>query len=444
MKTSELNKKYIKIIHDYDEQTLKDILKFKEELKFEADQFDTMPVEFLNVPKLFTGEIAEHFERVVETMNGILNKVIRHYLDNAEYRRLFKLDPLIEKLILSPCGYDTLLPIARIDLFYNEDDGSFKFCEFNTDGSSGMAEETDIVRGLMSTYAFYKFSKSLDVSAFELYDSWVDEFLKIYFSDKNKTDKPLIAIVDFLESGISNEFETFRKAFEKRGYPAITADIRKLEYKEEDRYFYYNGKRIDAIYRRAVTGELIAKKDSCPQFINGAMDTKTAVIGHFRTQVAHVKILFAILNDEATYKLLTDEEIDFVKKHIPFTTTLSSGNYDYNEVLHHKDKWIIKPSDMYASKNVYAGVDLTDREWLQALQIGIANDYLLQEFVQPYVTENCYFDKNNQLIDVELGNITGLYMYNGKFAGIFSRAGRHGIISAQHDGFSLGSMVVRQ
>lgn len=441
METSRLNQKYLQIIKSHEKQTLQDILRFKEKLKKEADEFDTLPVEFLNIPKLFNTEIIGHFEKIVQTTYGILTKVIHQYLIDEEYRKLFKFDPLLEKLILTPCGYDSLLPIARIDLFYNEENGSFKFCEFNTDGSSGMAEETDIVKGLSETYAFNKFSKDLDVVQFELYNSWIKEFIAIYNTYEHKKPNPVIAIVDFLESGISNEFEVFRKGFESFGYEAIIADIRKLVCK--DKYFYHDGKKIDAIYRRAVTGEIMAKKDSCPDFMKGILETETCIIGHFRTQIAHVKLLFAILNMDETYRFLSKEEIDFVKAHIPFTTSLCSGNYNYNKVLHNKNNWIIKPSDMYASKNVYAGVDITEAEWEKALNIGIKNDYLLQEYVEPYKTENCYFDNNGQLITASFGNITGLYIYNGKFSGIFSRAGKHGVISAQHDGFSLGSMYVR-
>jgi glutathionylspermidine synthase len=189
-----------------------------------------------------------------------LIKVIGRYLTDERYRGLFKFDPLLEQMILSPCGYESLLPIARIDLFYNEETGDFKFCEFNTDGTSGMAEETDIIKGLSETFAFNKFAKDLDVVYFELYKSWVKEFTAVYNTYEKKNNHPVIAIVDFLESGVSNEFEIFRREFESFGYQCMIADIRQLEFK--DRYFYYNGKKIDAIYRRAVTGEILAKKDT--------------------------------------------------------------------------------------------------------------------------------------------------------------------------------------
>lgn len=442
MKTSEMNQKYLQIIKDYDERTYGEVCAFKQKLKEDADRFDTMPVEFLLIPKLFNREIVEDFSRIAAMTYGILLKVTEQYLKDEAYRQLFRFDPLLERLILSECRYEALLPIARIDLFYNEDTGEFKFCEFNTDGSSGMAEETDIADGLSETYAFHKFSKDLDVVRFELFDSLVDGFLDVYAQYPDHKDHPLIAIVDFLESGISNEFETFRRSFEKKGCEAVIADIRQLVYKDEA--LYYGDRKIDAVYRRAVTGEIMAKQETCPDFIESILDGKVCIIGHIRSQIAHVKLLFAILRRPETQEILTAEENDFVAKHFPFTTVLSSGNYDYNEVLMNKDKWIIKPSDMYASKYVYAGVELSQDEWAKALELGIKSDFLLQEFVQPYETLNCYFDQEGELVVDLFGNITGLYLYHGAFSGIFSRAGRQAIISAQHDGFSLGSMYVNQ
>ena len=97
---------------------------------------------------------------------------------------------------------------------------------------------------------------------------------------------------------------------------------------------------------------------------------------------------------------------------------------------------------MYASKFVYAGIELSDEDWSNALELGIKNDFLLQEYVAPYETLNCYFDEEGELVVDMFGNITGLYLYDGQFSGVFSRAGRQAIISAQHDGFSLGSMYV--
>ena len=77
-------------------------------------------VRTLQIPKVFTPEVIRNFEEIVEITYNIFLKVLREYLKNPEYRRLFPFSKELEELILIPCGYDSLLPIARFDIFYNE------------------------------------------------------------------------------------------------------------------------------------------------------------------------------------------------------------------------------------------------------------------------------------------------------------------------------------
>ena len=90
-------------------------------------------VRTLQIPKVFTRRDIRRFQEIVSVTYGIFQKVIREYLDNPAYRKLFPFSPELEELILVPSRYDSLLPIARFDIFYNEETGDFKFCEINTD-----------------------------------------------------------------------------------------------------------------------------------------------------------------------------------------------------------------------------------------------------------------------------------------------------------------------
>ena len=440
MGTKALNREYIQLIENDLETTRKEILAVQKDFKTEADRFDADPVEFGIVPKFFTQEIREHFTSITGTMYGILIKVIERYLKDEEYRKLFGFEPLLEQLILSNSGYESLLPILRIDVFYNEETGVFKFCECNTDGTSGMGEEWDIAQAMASTSVFRTFAQDKNIVQDDLFEALIDEFLKIYDGYDKKVADPVIAVVDFMESGVCAEFETFKKRVEARGYKAIVADIRQLTYKNKS--LYHNGIKIDAVYRRAVTGEIMAKKETCSDFIQSILEEAVCVIGHPRTQIAHVKLHYIILSLPQTQAFLTDSEIEFIQKHIPFTTMLQNDDYDPDQILSHKDDWVIKPSDMYASKNVCVGKNMTDKEWSEAFERGVQNNYLLQSYYEPYHSENAYFDDEGNLVVDYFRNITGLYVFNGKFSGVFSRISTKAIISSNYQGLSLGSMFV--
>ena len=48
-------------------------------------------------------------------------------------------------------GYDCQIPLARVDIFLDEDSGSYSFCELNTDGSAGMVVTDAICQAVRMT-----------------------------------------------------------------------------------------------------------------------------------------------------------------------------------------------------------------------------------------------------------------------------------------------------
>src|SRR5690606_25986558 len=135
----------------------------------------------------------------------------------------------------------------RFDIFYGGND-NFKFCELNTDGSSAMNEDNTLAEILLETKSMKDFSKKYSFSLFELFDSWVRESISIYKQFNPNNPSPNVAIVDFVESGTPNEFEEFKKAYERNGYNCIIVDPRDLNYR--DGGLYYKDYKIDLVYRR--------------------------------------------------------------------------------------------------------------------------------------------------------------------------------------------------
>ena len=123
------------------------------------------------VPKLYDAASRQVMREVVETTHRILCKVMQHYLDDAEYRKIFDYDPRLAELILVPRGYDALLPFARFDIFLDESTGDVAFCEFNGDGSSGMNENREITHSVEQTATFKEFAKRHQVEGCELFDA---------------------------------------------------------------------------------------------------------------------------------------------------------------------------------------------------------------------------------------------------------------------------------
>ena len=72
----------------------------------------------IHIPKTYEERTNRHFQEIVAMAYGIIVKVIRAYLEQPEYRKLFPFSKELEELILVPNGYDSLLPIAGYDILY--------------------------------------------------------------------------------------------------------------------------------------------------------------------------------------------------------------------------------------------------------------------------------------------------------------------------------------
>jgi len=226
-----INREYIELVLENPDLYLQDYKRTVEKVKNSKAQYKGKPVPFLYNPMFFTEEDVDNFRKIGSMMLSIANKVTQKYIEDENYRKKFGFPKFIEELILVENGYHINVPIARFDIFYKDYD-NFKFCELNTDGSSAMNEDNTLAEILLETEAMKRFGSKYSISLFELFDSWVKESLEIYKKFDPNNPKPNVAIVDFTESGTTEEFKEFKKAYMRNGYNCIIVDPRDLTYKD--------------------------------------------------------------------------------------------------------------------------------------------------------------------------------------------------------------------
>lgn len=388
-------------------------------------------------PKIFTRSQFDRFAGDIRILYGIFGKVVSEYFRSASYRALFGFDARTEALILRADPTLSLLPMARIDFFYNEKTGDYKFCEFNTDGTSAMNEDRELNKAQQLSGVYRRFCAAHPVHTCELFDSWVDTFCDIYRRARGEKT-PTVAIVDFMEYGTVNEFEIFRQHFEAKGIPAEVCDIRDLRHRDGG-LISPSGRRIDAIYRRAVTSDILDHYEECGDFLDAVREGSVLLLGDFHTQLIHNKTIFRILHRPETQALLTPEEQEYLRRHLPYTAEYTPA--DAARVLEDKDHWILKPLDSYGSRGVYAGVEYGQEEWKQVVEGLPAEGYLLQEFYCPYVTRN-YGLKGETFGLNDYYNLTGIYTYDGVARGAYSRVSLSPIISSQYSEKTIPTILV--
>lgn len=392
------------------------------------------------MPKIFTEDTFARFAADIRVLYGIFRKVMDAYFADPSYRALFGFDARTEALILRSHHAESMLPMARIDFFYNEETGDYKFCEFNTDGTSAMNEDRELHNAQHLSTAYRAFTAAHSTRTCELFDSWVDAFVGVWKRVRKTDCLPRVAIVDYMECGTVNEFEIFREHFEKKGLQAEVCDVRELQY-QGGRLLGKSGLPVDAIYRRAVTSDILDHYDQSSALLDAVRDDAVLLVGDFHTQLVHNKTIFRVLQHPATLALLTPEERAYVHAHVP--VTISFADADPEQVIREKDAWILKPLDSYGSRGVYAGVEYDAEDWRRVVEsITDREGYLLQEFYMPYVTENYGFI-GDSFQKARYYNLTGIYVYDGTAQGVYSRVSLTPIISSQYSEKTLPTLIVK-
>ncbi len=399
------------------------------------------PVEFLYQGLFYSESEYKELKKLLNGLNSILDKVINEYKNNPVFRSYFAFSDLMEELILINPGYTNNFPMGRFDIFY-EESGQHKFCELNADGASAMNEVRVIQNVIYDSLASQEILKNYNLKKFELFYSWIDSLLDNYREFNNGVDdKPNIAIVDFDGDGTISEFKEFQKRFIQSGYQTVICDPRELKY--INGYLYYNDIKIKLVYRRATTIRLIEKADFISDFLNAYRDGAVCVVGGLVSQIIHNKVLFAILHDYDKVSFLNEDDKAFIKNHIPYTKIIDFQDIELiKKIKNQKDRWILKPFDQYAGKGVYAGKDFEDKRWNDIIDKNINSEYIVQEYINVPQCEMAYADK--QLRFEDFGYLLGLFSYNQRLTGLYTRAGRKSIIGAIAESFTVPNYIYRE
>lgn len=319
-----------------------------------------------------------------------------------------------------PAMYEGSLPMARFDIFYNEENGDFKFCEINTDGTAGMTRDPELAKLLVHNPAHQTVRRRYKLDSFELFDTWVKTFMEIYDTYPGRVFDPHVVITDYLENSTFQDFEGFVRSFDKAGVSCEICDVREMTYKD-GKLYSPSGIKIDAIYRRAVTADVIRYYDESLDFIEAVKNNAVCLVGAFDSQPIHTKWLFYVLHQERAKRILTEEEREFVERHVPVTVEFSEEYISLDEVRMNKDRYIIKPMDAYGSRGIYAaGHEYTDADWEKLTGEIYGKGYICQEYCTQYLTENIDYAWGDGNFH-DYTNMAGLYTYRGKFAGVLLR-----------------------
>lgn len=438
MFNKELVNDYLEIIKSNPKLYYDDYLDMQEKVNNSSAIYKNKPIPVTYQGMYIGEEDLEEFKNISKMLMEITRKVTDEFVKNPEYRALFKCPEDWEKLILHDPGYDIPVPICRYDVFYNGID-DYKFCEFNTDGSSAMNEDWVLGGIMLESKGFKKYREKYDMQQFELFDSWVQKSIEIFHMARPDVEKPNVAIVDFIDKGTTNEFIKFKECYENAGYACEIVDPRHIEYK--DGAIYSGDFKIDMVYRRAVTMDVMEKADEIKPFLDAYLDDAYVMIGSFRSQIMHSKLIFKILRLKETRAFLTNEENEFLQMHVPFTEEFITED-DYERVRTYKDNYILKPYDGYASYSVYAGKEHSREEWAEILRKLLGQNYIYQEYFEMKKIDFVEFDLEGNLHIIPFAFVLGMFIYGEEFQGLYTRIGNEALISGARKYYTTPNFLV--
>ena len=420
---------YKKIIANDPIKYKEDFAKVYNQLEDSHAYYQGEVIPFLYQPFFFSQAEEDLFKRITNQLSSILEKVITKYLTDAEFRDYFNFSSRLEELILVEPGYENDFPLARFDIFYYGQQ-NLKFCELNADGSSGMVKSNILDAHFKDAKAVNELKNKYKIEHWDMIDSWLETMFASYREFSGSERQPNIAIMDFDNYGMIGEFKYFKELLAERGYQVQIVDPRKVEYKDDA--LYSDDFKIDLIYRRAVTRDLMDHYEELDDLWQAYQDHAVCLVGPIRSQIIHNKIIFAILHDQEQVSFLSEEEEQFIAEYIPYTELIDTDNEEkLTEIIARQEELVLKPLDDYGANGVMIGVDVKKEEWAKEVKRiwEEEEEYLIQEF--------CALPEK-ELIDFEAGElnynsykyILGLFNYKQDFKGIYNRAGQQNVIAS--------------
>ncbi len=431
------------VMHTYDafleahESEVADAIeRFENEVHKSNVKFGRFTIPSYFKPHFLTPVQQNLLKRVSVQMVRLLRKVTELAFTEPIVARMFQLSAEARALVDIDPGYSSNVVLTRLDSFM--EGLNVKFFELNCDSPAGMGYADVLEEILFRQPLVAKFAATLHLR----HESRSKELLRALidcYTEFGGTERPHIAIVDWRTVRTRSEFEILKEVFEAEGHPTVICDPRDLRLRHGK--LYADEFRVDLVYRRVISSELLEKLDEVEDFVKAYRDRAVCVINPFRSRLAGSKAVLSVLTNPGFDHLFTESENRLKYEHIPWTRRISDADRFYGGkkvylidfLKDEKESLVLKPSEGYGGKHVTVGCETANDEWNRVIDRAIREDWVVQEYVS-IPTISVPVIKNGRL-EFEARKVSiNPYAFGERFAGTISRLSEDSVINVSHSG----------
>ncbi len=411
--------------------------------------FKGEPMPTLLKPNFISPKQSKQLQYTVEKISSALNKFIGLYLKNKQIRQMMKFTDAENELFFIEPHYNIPLVIARLDAFMN--DYEVKFLEFNCDSPAGTAYSDVLEDGFKQILKSYEFLDNWKIEYINRQERFFQAIRGCYKEFRQThpkfPDKPTVAIVDWAEVSTASEFALLKEFFEAKGLSTIITSPQKFQINGDK--MIVEGEPVHLIYRRVITRELVEKLDEVQNFVQGVKNGLACMCNPFRSFIVGNKKVLALLTDERFQAIYDREELEVIRKAIPWTKVLADMKVTYDGytvdlprfVSDNKDKLVLKAASSYGGKDVFLGRETDQATWDKVINDNIgAQDWVVQQYVN---IPQEIFPEIKGGVSMKLKNVNiNPFAFVGKYGGTISRVSDKSIINVSAGGGLVPTMSV--
>ena len=396
-------------------------------------------------PHFVTKKEWKQIKATCETVWGAIEKVGRTAPTNSLMLEQIGLTEGERELVSVDPGYDDVSVTSRLDSFLTQN--TYQFVELNAECPAGIAYQDVAAEIFCDLPIMREFNRQHRVQPMYCRRNLLDALIKIYERVRGRDVNPQIGIVDYKDLPTQREFELFKEFFENHGFSTTIADPRDLEL--HDGKLKHNEFRIDLVYRRVLTTELLEKADECAAFIKAYKSGAAVFVNSFRTKYVHKKMLFGVLTDERHQHCFSKAEQDAIRSSVPWTrrvrdtrTTYGGEQIDLLDFVRiRRDSLVLKPNDDYGGHGIYIGWESSESEWDHAIELALGGDYLAQERVTTSREVFPFVDADGVHMIEQLLDLDPLLFF-GQVSGGFTRLSSSSLANVTSGAGMVPTMIV--